>query len=189
MKTLLLAVLVGLFSLSTAQNLPVTFNPTTLLENPYDSCLLQVTTDKNPDGINTIPTYLVGESMSLFVSSACHLQLYLFSIGADNSVNLLPGAKGELSPTASIEPHVVRNLYDNGHTFTVQGPIGLDRIYVLGTQQVLSVEQVVQFAAGLRMILNAPKPQHTYLPLKGVKPTSWSGTLARYLVGQVNIPF
>ena len=189
MKTFILIALIGLLGLSTAQNLPVIFDPTTLLENPHDSCLLQVTTDKNPDGINTIPTYLVGESMSLFVSSACHLQLYLFSIGADNTVNLLPGAKGELSPITSVEPHVVHNLYGSGRTFTVQGPIGLDRIYVLGTQQVLSVEQVVQFAAGLRMTLKSHRPQHTYLPLKGVKPSSWSGTLARYLVGQANIPF
>lgn len=192
MNTLRFAILLAnglIFSLAFA--LPVSIDPNgVVLSNPQAICSLSINPDQNADGIATISSYTIGDSISFISTSDCHLYLYLFNIGADNSVNFIPGPSGAMSPQAYLSAGSILSLPSNGGHYSITGPVGYDRIVAIGSRISLNPNQISQFSSAMQYGLRSGQPVSlAEIEVIGLAAQDWVSAYTSYLVGQVpNVP-
>ena len=162
-----------------------TINPSNLLSNPYNTCQLSVATNENPDGINTIPSYTIGQRISFLVNSSCNLNLYFFNVGADNSINLIPGLGNSIGGHGLILAGQIKSFPSSDQNFTISGPAGQDRILLLGSKQKLVPAQIAQFSSSLQYAVSNSVESNVELQVLGVAINEWTTAYTTYLVGAV----
>lgn len=170
--------------------IPATIDPSgLLLNNPMANCSLAISNNKNIDGINTIPTYLIGESMQLALSSNCPLFIYLYDVDNQGMVTLIPGIAGAMSHNAQLDGNSAVLLPEAGRSFEVVGPIGYERIMAIGTVFPLNPEQIAQFSSAINTAVHSPTSEllvELYVP--GLLATDWVSDLTAFMVARNIVP-
>ncbi|HHO56804.1 MAG TPA: DUF4384 domain-containing protein [Trueperaceae bacterium] len=145
MKRLSIAFIL-LISLSFAQE-SVVISPQSIVVNPKPSFSAEVWVDKDPSG-NATPSYNIGENIRIGVKVSEDAYIYLFSIHANGVIDqILPNRYDNAGKSNYLKAN--RSKYfphnDAPYTFSVDGPEGLDKVFVVASKKPLNTNQLANF--------------------------------------------
>ncbi len=148
MKKILVLVFAIFIGLSFAQE-SVVISPQSIVVNPKaaPSFTVDVWVDKDPSG-NATPRYAIGENISISVRVSEQAYIYLFDIRSNGEIDqILPNnfdtqGKSNLLAAGQVKtfPHP-----DAPYTFKVDGPAGLDKLFVVASKDPLAVTTLASF--------------------------------------------
>lgn len=118
-----------------------TISAQSIIVNPVQPDLtVDVNVNKDSTG-NAVPTYTVGEGISINVKTNRDAFVYLFSVGADGEVNqILPNQR----TNSNFVP--ANTTWNSGNLFSVDGPAGLNKVLALASLTELNLNQLSSFA-------------------------------------------
>ncbi len=145
MKKLL--ILPALLLLGTAHAAPK-ISAQSIIVNPTQPELgVKVWVDKNPSG-SQVPNYAIGEKISVNVTPSRDAYVYIFNVGPDGSVDLvLPNKLGGDNFVKANTTKSFPSASDN-FTYTVGGPVGLNKVLALASETQLNLDQLTSFSSG-----------------------------------------
>ena len=139
-----------LFSLyATVLAQTVTIDPQSIVINPIPSFGVEVFVDRDPSG-NSVPTYNIGEQISIGVRVSEASYVYLFDIKQNGQVNqLLPNrfddnGKNNYLQAGETKYFPPRNAR---YTFDIDGPNGLEKVIVVSSRTPLDTRQLADFTS------------------------------------------
>ncbi len=148
MKKILVLIFAIFIGLSFAQE-SVVISPQSIVVNPKatPSFTVDVWVDKDPSG-NATPRYAIGENISISVKVSEQAYVYLFDIRSNGEIDqILPNnfdtqGQSNLLAAGQIKtfPHP-----DAPYTFKVDGPAGLDKLFVVASKDPLAVTTLASF--------------------------------------------
>ena len=122
----------------------VRFEPRAIVVNPAPSFGVSVSLDKAGD----VPSYVVGERISISVRSDRDAYVYLYSLQPDGSVTqILPNRFDDENYLRAGETRTYppRNA---GYVFNVEAPTGLSRVVAVASLRPLDTRQLARFESG-----------------------------------------
>jgi hypothetical protein len=126
---------------------PIVISPRGVIVKPKLDFEVQVWVDKDPSG-EVVPVYRIGERIRLgvYVAEASHV--YLYSIKSTGKIQqILPNQFDADGRNNYMQAGQTKLFAPIGATYelTVDGPIGLDKVIVLASQDPLDTDQLAQF--------------------------------------------
>lgn len=125
----------------------VVFSPQAIVVNPRPSFEVDVFLDKGGNG-GQIPTYEVGEDITIGVTVSADSYVYLFSIRSDGQVQqILPNRLDEPGRNNFVRAGETKYFPPRGarYAFTVEPPRGLDKVIAVASRTQLDTNQLAQF--------------------------------------------
>lgn len=148
MKKIFILIFAIFIGLSFAQE-SVVISPQSIVVNPKPSSTftVDVWVDKDPSG-NATPKYAIGENISISVKVSEQAYVYLFDIRSNGEIDqILPNnfdtqGQSNLLAAGQIKtfPHP-----DAPYNFKVDGPAGLDKLFVVASKDALAVTTLASF--------------------------------------------
>ena len=128
----------------TAHAQGVRFEPRAIVVNPAPAFGVSVSLDKAGD----VPTYAVGERISIRVRSERDAYVYLYSLQPDGSVTqILPNRFDDENYLRGGETRTYPPR-DAGYVFNVEAPTGLSRVVAVASLRPLDTRQLARFESG-----------------------------------------
>ncbi len=188
MKKLIIAFSI-LIGLSFAQE-SVIISPQSIVVNPKPSFSAEVWVDKDRSG-NAIPDYQIGENIRIGVRVSEDAYIYLFSIHANGVIDqILPNRYDSAGRSNYLRANHSKYFphRDAAYTFSVDGPEGLDKVFVVASKKPLNTSQLANFE-------NDPNFASSNIGQQGFaetlsiivtpkNPSSWVTDMAQFRVGR-----
>lgn len=122
----------------------VRFEPRAIVVNPAPSFGVSVSLDKP----GNVPSYAVGERISISVRSDRDAYVYLYSLQPDGSVTqILPNRFDDENYLRGGETRTYPPR-DAGYVFNVEAPTGLSRVVAVASLRPLDTRQLARFESG-----------------------------------------
>ncbi len=122
----------------------VRFEPRAIVVNPAPSFGVSVSLDKS----GNVPSYAVGERISISVRSDRDAYVYLYSLQPDGSVTqILPNRFDDDNYLRGGETRTYPPR-DAGYVFNVEAPTGLSRVVAVASLRPLDTRQLARFESG-----------------------------------------
>ncbi len=175
--------LFGLFvllcSVALAQE-SVVISPQSIVVNPKPSFSVEVFTDRDTSG-EGIPTYQIGEQITIGVRVSSAAYIYLFNIKSNGEIQqILPNRYDQQGQNNFLEVGQTRYFPrpDAPYTFDIAGPRGLDKVIAVASKDPLDTSQLANFSqdpnfassnageqsfAQSLSIVVRPKPQNSWV--------------------------
>ena len=146
MKKVFFSLIILIATISFAQK-SVYINPQSIVVNPWASFVAEVWVDKDPSG-NASPSYYIGENIQIGVRVSEDSYIYLFSVHSNGVIDqILPNNYDSAGRSnfvyanqSMIFPHA-----NAAYTFSVDGPVGLDKVFVVASKTPLNTGQLANF--------------------------------------------
>lgn len=144
-KLTVLLMLMFVTAVTSAQN--VIINPQGIVVNPEPSFNVDVRLDRG----GSVPSYQIGENITISVTVNADAWIYLFNVRSDGEVvQILPNdldAEGrnnwlQAGQTKSFPPP------NAGYRFEIDGPAGLDKVIAVASREQLNTRTLVNFTEG-----------------------------------------
>lgn len=146
MKKSFIALAGLIIALSFAQE-SVVIGPQSIVVNPKPSFTVEVWVDKDPSG-NATPNYRIGENIKIGVRVSKSAYIYLFSIHSNGVIDqILPNNYDTAGKSNYLKSNHVKYFPhdDAPYTFSVDGPKGLDKVFVVASKKQLNTSQLANF--------------------------------------------
>ena len=178
-KLLSLLSLVLLFSVASAQE-SVVISPQSIVVNPKPSFNVEVFTDRDTSG-EGIPTYQIGEQITIGVRVSSAAYIYLFNIKSNGEIQqILPNRYDQQGQNNFLEVGQTRYFPrpDAPYTFDIAEPRGLDKVIAVASKDPIDTSQLANFSqdpnfassnageqsfAQSLSIVVRPKPQNSWV--------------------------
>lgn len=179
MKKLFSFIFLALISWSLAQP-QITFSPQAIVVNPVPSFGVEVFVNKDPSG-NSIPSYAIGEDISIGVRVTESAYIYLFNVRSNGAIDqILPNRVDTSGSNNFVQAGETKFFPPPGarYTFSVDGPQGTDKVIALASKEPLDTRQLADFTASGNFatsnigeqsfaqtlsIIVRPKPQNSWV--------------------------
>ena len=146
MKKVLISLIALILTISFAQN-SVFINPQSIVINPRPSFVAEVWVDKDPSG-NSSPSYYIGENIQIGVRVSEDSYIYLFSVHSNGVIDqILPNnydSAGQSNYLFANESRIFPHA-NATYNFSVDGPVGLDKVFVVASKTPLNTSQLANF--------------------------------------------
>lgn len=178
MKKIALVLIAMILAVGLAQN--VVIDTQSIVVNPKPSFSAELWVDKDPSG-QAVPRYNIGENIVIGVRVNEDAYVYLFDVRSNGEINqILPNRYDQEGLNNYLTAGQVKYFpaADAAYNFTVDGPMGIDKLIVLASKEVLDVSSLAsysgnpnfatsnmgqsQFAQTLSIIVQ-PKPQKNWV--------------------------
>ncbi len=185
-------VLIGLLiSLSFAQE-SVVIGPQSIVVNPKPSFTAEVWVDKDPSG-NSTPSYRIGENIKIGVRVSESAYIYLFSIHSNGVIDqILPNNYDTAGKSNYLKANHIKYFPhdDAPYTFSVDGPEGLDKVFVVASKKQLNTNQLANFESDPNFASSSIGQQGfaetLSIIVKPKEQSSWVTDTALFNVGRAN---
>ncbi|CAN5886546.1 PEGA domain-containing protein [soil metagenome] len=175
----LFSLFVLLSSVAFAQE-SVVISPQSIVVNPKPSFGIEVFTDRDTSG-DSIPTYQIGEQITIGVRVSSSAYIYLFNIKSNGEIQqILPNRYDQQGQNNFLEVGQTRYFPrpDAPYTFDIAGPRGLDKVIAVASKDPLDTSQLASFSndpnfassnvgessfAQSLSIVVRPKPQNSWV--------------------------
>ena len=181
MKKILISIFAILIGLSFAQE-SVVISPQSIVVNPKapPSFKVDVWVDKDPSGTSR-PKYQIGEDITIGVRVTEAAYIYLFDIRSNGEIDqILPNKFDEQGQNNYLQAGETKMFPHPSapYTFKVDGPPGLDKLFVVASKDALAVTTLASFTndpnfassnlgqqgfAKTLSIIVAPKPTNSWV--------------------------
>jgi hypothetical protein len=183
------SVIAGLILLAAAAAQDVVFSPQAIVVNPRPAFDVEVWVDRDPTGAQ-LPVYQPGEEIRIGVRVSHDAYVYLFNVRSDDQIEqILPNrfeAEGEgnflrAGETRLFPPERAR------YSYTVEPPLGLDKVIAIASQRQLATQELVGFESG-QAFATARMPEQEFaralaIVVRPVPQPEWVTDTALFHVG------
>jgi hypothetical protein len=141
--------LLALASLAVGQSRSIVVSPRSIIVNPNPSFDVDVYVNKDPSGEGT-PSYNPGESISITVQPTQDSYIYLFNVRSNGEVTqILPNELDDAGRSNFVRGGQAKTFPPSGanYRFTVDRPLGLDKVIAVASRDQLSTRELVNFEA------------------------------------------
>lgn len=141
--------LFALVSLAAGQSRSIVVSPRSIIVNPNPSFDVDVFVDKDPSGEGT-PSYNPGEAITITVQPTQDSFIYLFNVRSDGEVTqILPNQLDDAGRSNFVRAGQSKTFPPSGanYRFTVDRPLGLDKVIAVASRDELSTRELVNFEA------------------------------------------
>lgn len=148
-KYLFMLSLLALISFAAGQSRSIVVSPRSIIVNPSPSFDVEVSVDKDSSG-NNIPSYDPGDPISITVRPTQDSYIYLFNVRSNGEVTqILPNELDDAGRSNFVRGGQAKTFPPSGanYRFTVDRPLGLDKVIAVASRNQLSTRELVNFEA------------------------------------------
>ncbi len=187
----LLTLVASVFSSALAQSRSIVVSPRSIIVNPAPSFEVDVSVNKDPSGQAT-PSYQPGEAITISVSVTQDSYVYLFNVRSNGEVTqILPNELDDFGRSNFLRAGETKTFPPSNanYRFTVDRPLGLDKVIAVASRNPLSTRELVSFEAdpnfASRTYSGDDFTRQLSIVIEPIAPENWVTDTALFYVGSI----
>ncbi|MEM6429045.1 MAG: DUF4384 domain-containing protein, partial [Deinococcota bacterium] len=188
-KRLAMLVVLALVSSVFAQGRSIVVSPKSIIVNPAPSFEVDVFVNKDASGEAT-PSYQPGEAITITVSVTQDSYVYLFNVRSNGEVTqILPNELDDFGRSNFLRAGETKTFPPSNanYRFTVDRPLGLDKVIAVASRNPLSTRELVSFEAdpnfASRTYAGEDFARQLSIVIEPIAPENWVADTALFYVG------